>query len=330
MLYLTTRSRTDPCEARHTLLEDRGKDRGLFVPQSVPRFSPEEIGGLKTMTFGECMASVLNRLFSGDMTGWDVECTIGREALTVRSISHRIYVAELWHNPDMDFSWMVRSLTARILGWAGVADKATDWGTIGVRIGVLFGLYGRLSREGAWDPAHPLDVAVPAGDFSVPMSAWFAREMGLPVGTVICGCDDTNDTWELLNHGEFRGRPDGIDGLERMLGCCLGWQEAQRYRECCGKGRMYSPGPEQLYDLRKAFFAAVVSGKRVESMIPNICRSTGVLMGPGAALGMGALQDFRAITGETRPALILGEQSPERDPDPAGGAVGPESFIVKL
>lgn len=339
MLYLTTRDGREAYPALRTLLDQRGPDSGLFLPFQIPVLSQEFLRGLSKKTFGECMAEILNQFFSARLNGWDVEFTIGRSPLKINSISHRIAIVETWHNPDKRFSRMVRSLSGRMLGREDIPETATDWGTLAVRIGVLFGSFAELGRLDLWDRHHPLDVAVPTGDFSVPMSVWYAKRMGLPVGKIICGCGDTSIPWDLLHHGEFRvdsyrrraGEQTGLDSLERLLCCCLGWEEAAEYRRVCGAGGVYSPGAAAVQALRDGFFAGVISKKRVESILPNVWKTSGCLLEPESALAYGGLQDYRSITGESRPALILMEKSPLCDADAVCSAMGiPLERLEKL
>ena len=72
----------------------------------------------------------------------------------------------------------------------------------------------------------------------------------------------------------------------------------------------------------EGFFAAVISKKRMESIIPNVYKTSGALLGPESALAYGGLQDYRAITGESRPALILTEKSPACDAQTVCSALG--------
>lgn len=330
MLYLTTRSKENTYTALRTLGENRGPDGGLFVPLILPVFTPEEIDGLKKRTFGDCMADILNRFFAARLNGWDVEFTIGRNPMKLRAMSHRIYFAELWHNPDQDFSRMVRCLAGRIQGREDTPETATEWAAMAVRVGALFGAFGELGREGLWDRKHPLDVAVPAGDFSAPMSVWYAKQLGLPVGRIICGCSGTGTLWDLLHHGELRvdayrrrsGEIWNPDGLERLLCSGLGWEEVEAYRRVCTGGGLYTPPAARFQALGEDFFAAVVSRKRAESVIPNVWSTSGCLLGPDSALAYGGLQDYRAITGGSRPALIFTEKSPVRDAGAVCAAMG--------
>ena len=61
----------------------------------------------------------------------------------------------------------------------------------------------------------------------------------------------------------------------------------------------------------EGFFGAVISRKRLQTMIRNVFSSSAYQLHPHGVLAYGALQDYRAIDNEVGPALILSEYSPE-------------------
>lgn len=322
MLYVTTRNKNDAHTAHKTLTADRALDGGLFVPFQMPVLSREEIIALKDKTFGQCVAEILNLFFSARLDGWDVDFCIGRYPVKLVPMSHRIMVAETWHNPDWDFARMVRNLFSRIYGNDDTQGVPSNWACIAIRIATLFGLYGQLLQQGLTDPESVVDVAVTAGDFSAPMAVWYAREMGLPIGNIICSCNDNGSVWDLLHHGHIRTDTVAVptntpqcdvgvpSGLERLLYGCIGTSEASRFAEACHQGTIYAPEEENYLSIRKGMFAAVVSQKRMESVIRNVYHTNAYILDPYAALAYGGLQDYRTSVGETRTALLMTEQSP--------------------
>lgn len=324
MLYVTTRNKTDAHTAHKTLQTDRGPDGGLYIPYRLPRLSEDQISSLKDKSFGQCVADILNLFFSAKLDALDVDFCVGRYPARLVSMSHRIVIAETWHNPDWDFARMVRNLTGRIRATEDSSGSFGNWAWIAIRIAALFALYGDLLRNNLAAPGQKLDIAVTAGDFSAPMSAWYAREMGLPIGTIICGCDDNSAAWDLLHHGQLstNAAESVPSDLERLVFATLGWEETRRYCEVCQCGGIYTPGEEQLETLRSGLFAAVVSSKRTESVIRNVYRTNTYLLGPESAIAYGGLQDYRASTGEAGPALILTERSPICSADAVAKAMG--------
>lgn len=322
MLYITTRDRADVYTAYRTLSENRGPDGGLFVPFQIPYMSRDAIAALKDKSFGQNVADILNLLFSARLDGWDVECCIGRYPTKLVAMSHRIVFAELWHNPDMDVARVIRNLSGRIRGLEDSEDKPSNWTGIAVRIALLFGIFGELQRVNLTDMDRGLDIAVSTGDFTVPMAVWYAREMGLPIGNIICGCNDNGGIWDLLHHGQMRtdgravstGTPEGDmtvpPDLERLICGTLGQKETLRFLKCCEQGEDYAPPQLQFETLRKGMYAGVVSTTRMESIIRSVYNTSTYIMDPYSALAYCGLQDYRNRYAESRPALVLCERSP--------------------
>ena len=265
---------------------------------------------------------MLNRFFSCRLSGWDVDFSIGRYPAKTVKMNHRLIVAETWHNDKSDYACLETALAERIYGGNLPESGASGWAKIAIRIAVLTGVFGELIRKGTVDPEHPVDVAVPAGDFAVPMSVWYARQIGLPIANIICGTNENSAPWDLLHLGAMRTdnavikttTPDGdwavAEHIERLVCATLGHEETVRFSEICRKGGTYSLLPSDAEKLRSGMFAAVVSMDRLAAAIPSLYNTSSYIMGPYTALAYGALLDYRAKTGETRPALLLAEKNP--------------------
>jgi len=312
MLYLTTRNKHDAYTAHRTLLTDTAPDGGLYMPFRMVTLDRRQLLDLADKTFGQCVAETLNRFYSCQLTGWDVDFCIGRYPVKNVDISHRIVIAETWHNQSWDYRSAEQALARKISGSAAT-EKPSAWLQIAIRIAFLAGIFAELMRQNVTDPERPIDVAVPAGDFSIPMSVWYARYMGLPIANIICGCSDNSAVWDLLHLGTLKIDGNMPQHLEQLVCETLGHNEACRFSELCQKGGVYSLLPVDAEKLRKGMFAAVVSGDRVSSVISNVQRTSNYILGPVSALGYGGMQDYRAKTGESRPVLLLAERSPVCD-----------------
>ena len=196
MLYVTTRNNQETYTANRALTESRAPDGGFYVPFRMPEFFREEIQGLESKSFGQCVCEVLNKLFGTHLTAWDIDCTVGRSPMRLRPITQRIILGEIWHNLD----WNFKSTVSGILSLLTEEKIPSDWAMIGIRIAVLFGIFGKLMRREMADMNNPIDIAVMSGDFSGPMALWYARQWGLPIGNIILCCNENNNHWELLHH----------------------------------------------------------------------------------------------------------------------------------
>lgn len=334
MLYVTTRNNRDAYTAHRILAENRGPDGGLFVPFHSPVFSREDIDALAQKPFNSCLAEILNLIFNTKLTARELDLRIGRRAVRVKKLGRRTVLAETWHNPEGCFSAMVRELTELLQSNRQASEIPGEWVTIGVRIAVLFGLFGEMRRQGIADSENPIDISVPSGDFSAPMSAWYARQWGLPVGNIICCCNENSNLWDLICHGQLR--TDGIAiktalsdadvsipvGLERLIYAAGGPEETERYLDTLRRGSIYYAEDSLLQKLRQGIYVTVSGEARILSAIPGIFGNTSCLVSPYTALAYTGLQDYRAGTGETRTCLVLSEKSPACDPDTVASAMG--------
>ena len=322
MLYLTTRNTGDAYTAYRVLGENRGPDGGFYVPIQLPRLTDAQVDALLEAPFEQCVAEILNLFFPARLDGADVEFCVGARPFKLIPMSHRIVIAECWHNPDYDFSRIVRNLSGRVRGVEDSQGRPSSWAWIAVRIAMAAGLLGEFHRVGILERGRPVDVSAPNGDFGAPMALWYAREMGLPIGTIICSCNDNSTLWDLLNHGSVRtdavaiptSTPEADFGvppeLERLVYATLGMGQARRLFLAGQRGRPYTVDEDALALLSRGLHAAVVGRERMEAIIRNVYAVNTYLLDPYAALAFGGLQDYRARVGEIRPAVIVAERSP--------------------
>lgn len=324
MLYATTRNKNDVHTAHRTIYLDCAKDGGLFFPFSVPKFEYKDILALKENSCSENIARLLNIFFSTGLTGWDVDFAIGRNALQNTAINNRLVIAECWHNSHWRFEFVVQTLSDK-LRKENAGQAPTNWVRIAIGIATLFGIYGNMLSAGLVNERIPLDVAVTAGDFTMPMAAWYAREMGLPIGNIICGCNANGAVWELLHRGQLNTSAVAVStctpladealprNLERLLCGTAGAQETNRYLECCRMGTVFQANEVTFDKVKEGLFASVNSDSRVASLIHNFYSTNHYVLSPYAALAFGSLTDYRAKTGESRTALLIAESSPVRN-----------------
>ena len=318
MLYVSTRNNRDAFTAQRALWENRAPDGGLYLPLRMPEFSAEDIRSLGEKSFGQNVADILNLLFNQKLAGWDVDFCIGRYPIRLPFLRHRILMAESWHNPDWNYDRLVNNLVSHLCDETAVPG---DWIKIAVRIAVLFGIFGELKRMGI----ETADISVVSGDFSAPISAWYARQWGLPIRNIICCCNENGALWDFICRGQLR--TDGVavptvvpegdiavpEGLERLIGLYGGPEEVERYVDILHRGGIYYAEDSLLHRLRQGIYVTVSSERRILATIPTVWSTHRYLLCAASALAYAGLQDYRGRTGEMRTALILTEKSPRLD-----------------
>lgn len=325
MLYVTTRSNRDAFTAQRTLSGSRTGDGGFYVPFREPSFTQEEILEISSMRFSKAVAHITNILFNSNITGWDVEFCTGRYSVRLEKLSHRILIGECWHNPEENFSGMVKRLVQLVRVDKDSGNIPGEWFYVGVRIAVLFGIFGELIRAGFASFEKKCDVSVVSGDFSGPMSVWYARKWGLPIGNIVCCCNDNNSLWELMHQGQLHTDAVAVTtetpeadiavptGLERLIHACGGHEAVTRFVNACHTGTVYHPGETLLNAMREGLYVSVISQRRMHSTIPSAYGTNQYLLSPYGALAYAGLMDYRARTGSSRYGLVLCEKSPALD-----------------
>ncbi len=306
MLYVTTKSNKDVFTANRTLCSDMAEN--LFVPYRMPMFSKADLDGVLGESFNEAVANILNLFFPVHFSGWDVEFAVGKFT-KVSALGQKVVIAELWHNHDTDFACTESKLFTTIGGDEKLMP--TQWFRIVIRIAVLFGVYGELLRSNLLLHGQKLDVSVNAENMAEVVAALYAKQMGLPVGTVIFACNENSVVWEFLRRGCINMSAQNsttTDMLERIIHGYFGQDEALRFYKAAENNDVYRISPEQMQLLGKETFAAAVGKARLDSVVNSVKRTDGYDICAYTARGFGGLQDFRASIGESRMALLFSER----------------------
>ena len=330
MLYVTTRNSSDMFTAFRALSESRGPDGGFYIPYKLTPFSREEVVSLAQLSSNQRIALVLERFLGIHLSETDLDLHIGRHPVRLSTMGYRIGVGELWHNCDGCFRRLVEDIGSMLQ----LREKCyTPLLELVARVATLFALYGKLLNGGHLDIEDRFDVSVVSGNFFGPLSAWYARELGLPVENIICCCNENNGLCNLIYHGELRTDmmcvntivPEADitvpDGLECLISTCSGSHEVQRYLEMIRTGRMYCPD-NYFESLRKGFHVSVISDAGILRAIPNVFSTSGTVLAPSGALAYSGLLDYRSRTGESRFGLVITERGPQTDIDNLARAFG--------
>ena len=293
MLYLTTRSKTDSFTAHRVLHSDVPQCGGFFVPLRLPEFTNEDFISFKDASFAENVARILNLFFGTSVSGWDIDFAVGRYAVKLVHMSHRIFVLETWHNHDADHSCYLNRLYRLFVGDMDSATKPGHWFATAVDIALLFAVFGQLLKR----DISQFNVAFPSGDLQKLLAVRYAQRMGLPIVVVAIGADEREDIWELVYHGNYSTKRDKIpDGLEQLIYFQSGHKGVNEFLQICRRQGNISFENDTLETFSVGLFASVVGKSRIQNVVANVKRSCGYDINLDAACGYAALQDCRVRT----------------------------------
>ena len=190
-----------------------------------------------------------------------------------------------------------------------------------------YSTYVRLREAGALRPGEKMNFAVPTGNFGDILAGYLARELGLPVGKLICASNSNNVLTDFIRTGVYdRNRPfyktmsPSMDilvssNLERLL-YLLGRDEdavARLMGDLAASGRYEIPA-SWLVRIQALFYAAWADEAACRAEIRRAFEDEGVLVDPHTAVGLCAARQYLQKTGDTAPMAVLSTASPFKFP----------------
>lgn len=306
MLYLSTNNKAESCTAHKALRLNDGQSSGMFLPMRIPVQDDIALTAFEGMNFGETAATILNLFFGTQLSGWDIDFAVGRQAVDLVSAGYKVSLAESWHNPSGKHEYLVQKIYHLALG-EKVSNRTPNlWFRTVVDIAILFGIYGKYCRQEIYE----FDVAVETGDMQQMLAIRYAQKMGLPIRKIVLGCLEGDGLWEFFSYGDYlTSRKELHPCLEALLWLEFGYSEAEAYDAAVQKRSTYRLKGLSLDQFREGLFTAVVGDHRTKNVIESTIRTNNYQMQSSTARAFAALQDYRAKTGENKNTLLFAQNT---------------------
>ncbi len=81
--------------------------------------------------------------------------------------------------------------------------NSINWGRLLPQIVYYISSYGKLVNDGKLSAGEPLDVCVPTGNFGNILAAWYAKQMGTPLGKLFCASNENRVLTDFISTGEY-------------------------------------------------------------------------------------------------------------------------------
>lgn len=218
-------------------------------------------------------------------------------------------------------------------------------GRLAPQVVYYFKAYADLIRLGKIVPGAAVDFVVPTGNFGDILAGYFAKEMGLPVGRLVCASNRNDVLTQFLQTGVYdRRRPfhktlsPSMDilvssNLERLLFLLAQGDTAQvagYMRELKEKG-VYRVSDGILARLKEEFACGCCDDGQTVETIGRVWREHHYLMDPHTAVAW-HVADGYAAGGSEAPLVVLSTASPYKFPSAVlravGGDASGEEFAV--
>ena len=203
------------------------------------------------------------------------------------------------------------------------------------QITYYFTAYRDLLAQGAIQMGQEVNFSVPTGNFGDILAGFLAKQLGLPVGRLICASNANNVLTDFMATGTYDRRRQlqkttspSMDilvssNLERLLQLLS--QDTTLVAELMGQlqDQGYYTVPRDLLEtIRSHFWAGCCDDAGAAKTIHSLWQDTGYLCDPHTATGWAVAEDYVNQTGDSRPMVVLSTASAYKFPAAVLAAIG--------
>ena len=178
--------------------------------------------------------------------------------------------------------------------------------------------YAKLYKNGVIAKDEKINVVVPTGNFGNILAAFYAKNMGLPIGKLICASNENKVLFDFFSTGTYDRNREFIltsspsmdilisSNLERLIYRIAG-NDAEANAKLMaslssdGKYAITDEMKEQLAD----FYGNYTSEDETASTIKKLYEDTGYIIDTHTAVAAGVYDKYKAATGDTETKTVI-------------------------
>lgn len=202
--------------------------------------------------------------------------------------------------------------------------NSINWGRLVPQIVYYVSAYCDMVKSGELKLGDPMNVVVPTGNFGNILAAYYAKQMGVPIGKLVCVSNANNVLTDFLTSGTYdKNRPfycttsPSMDilissNLERLL-FLLSGQDAEQTKkwmtELFETGK-YTVGEKMQKQLKELFAAGYCDDENTKRTIRKIFDEYHYLCDTHTAVALNVYAAYKTKTGDATPTVIASTANP--------------------
>ncbi len=201
--------------------------------------------------------------------------------------------------------------------------NSINWGRLVPQIVYYISAYCDLIADGTIENGDPVNIVVPTGNFGNILAAYYARQMGVPVKTLVCASNANNVLTQFLHDGVYdRNRPfytttsPSMDilissNLERLLFHLAGEDDARvrGWMAQLKQSGRYCVEADIKEQLQSLFAAGCCDDAATGATIARTWQ-TGYLCDTHTAVAINVYEAYKAATGDNTPTIVASTANP--------------------
>ena len=210
--------------------------------------------------------------------------------------------------------------------------NSINWGRLVPQIVYYFAAYAQLLKAGKIAFGDKVDFCVPTGNFGDILAGYYAKQMGLPVGNLVCASNENNVLTDFLTTGTYTAKREFFkttspsmdilvsSNLERLLYHVTGSDtEVAALMKSLTETGSYTVRPETLRTIQESFACGWSSEEQVAGEIRARCEQDGYLCDTHTAVAFHVAAQHKR---DGVPMVVLSTASPFKFPRSVLEALG--------
>lgn len=199
--------------------------------------------------------------------------------------------------------------------------NSINWGRLVPQIVYYISAYCDMCASGAVKMGERIDVCVPTGNFGNIFAAFIAKQMGTPIGKLICASNKNNILTDFLSSGVYDRNRDfhttmspSMDilissNLERLLFTALGTEKTAGYMKELSESGRYELPPEDLAKITEHFVGYFTDEDACSATVKSVYEKQNRLIDTHTAVAVSAARRYMNDYEATSPMLIVSTAS---------------------
>lgn len=191
------------------------------------------------------------------------------------------------------------------------------------QVAYYFAAYGKMLRDGKLAEGETMNVVVPTGNFGNILAAYYAKQMGLPIGKLICASNSNKVLFDFFKSGTYdRNRAFFLtdspsmdilisSNLERLL-YHIGGEDTTLVNDMMTA--LKEEGKYTITDQMKAglkdFYGGYADDAKTKAYIKKVYEEEGYLMDTHTAVAYAVYDEYLKETKDETPTVIVSTASP--------------------
>ncbi len=183
--------------------------------------------------------------------------------------------------------------------------------------------YAKLYANGEISEGEPINVVVPTGNFGNILAAFYAKNMGLPIGKLICASNENKVLFDFFETGEYNKNREFLltsspsmdilisSNLERLIYRIAG-NDVDKNRALMAALQsegVYKIAPEMKEQLGD-FYGNYASQEETASIIRELYEKTGYVIDTHTAVAAKVYEKYKTKTKDLTKTVIASTASP--------------------